>query len=132
MFVAQLIQEGSLEPTIKSYTSAVKAILRENGIEVEYNSVALCLLLRSCKYTTGIGSTTRIPIQKGLLKLIIDKLDKYFLQEFNQPYLCILYKAIVVAGYYGMMRIGELIDSECDHAIKFSDVHYARNKSKVM
>ena len=39
--------------------------------------------------------------------MIVDKLDDRFLEE-GQPYFNILYKALIIMGYYGLLRVGEL------------------------
>ena len=48
----------------------------------------------------------------------------------QQPYLAATYKAIFAAGYYGLLRIGELIDSP--HVILAENVHVGENKNKIM
>ena len=67
LFVAQLVVERRPEATIKLYVSAVKAILQEDGIEIDRNSVFLASLLKSCKYTTEPSNLIRLPIQLPLL-----------------------------------------------------------------
>ena len=94
------------EPTIRSYLSAVRAILKEDGIILNEKSPAL-------------------------LRLIADELDDYFLEKKNQPYLNILYKTILLTGYYGMMRIGEMTKTDGDHTLKFRDVHIGSKLEKV-
>ena len=63
---------------IQSYVSAVKAILRDDGIEIEDNSVALAALIRSSKQMNRTESRTRMTIQKGLLCIILDHIENYF------------------------------------------------------
>ena len=48
----------------------------------------------------------------------------------SQPYLELLYKGIFCLGYYGMMRVGELVSG--DHTLKASNVHIGQNKNKLM
>ena len=48
----------------------------------------------------------------------------------NQPYLEILYKAILCLSYYGLLRVGEVSDSR--HNIKALNVHIASNKQKIL
>ena len=71
----------------------------------------------------------RLPIQKGLLHILIDKLDERY-QTRSQPFLCLLYKAILATGYYGLFRIGELTTG--DHLIQLNDVFAADNRDKVL
>ena len=35
-------------------------------------------------------------------------------------------------GYFGLMRVGELTESEGGHAVKFRDVNNGRNKKKIV
>ena len=56
----------------------------------------------------------------------------YQLLEIPQPtnYLCITYQSILMLGYYGLLRIGELTSG--DHPILACNVHMAKNKNKLM
>ena len=47
----------------------------------------------------------------------------------QQPYLLILYRAILAMGYHGMFRIRELTLGP--HAIRAANVHIGRNKDKI-
>ena len=47
-----------------------------------------------------------------------------------QPYLCTLYSAIFVSAYFGLLRIGELTESQ--HVIKSRNVHMGQNKQKIL
>ena len=81
--------------------------------------------MKACRITNDVVKT-RLPIKKGLLGVILDKLNHLFSE---QPYLCTLYRAIFAIAYYGLLRIGELVTG--DHAIKVIDVHKGRNKEKM-
>ena len=48
----------------------------------------------------------------------------------KQPYLKILYKAMLSTSYFGLLRVGELTAGE--HPILAKDVHIASNKRKIM
>ena len=94
MFVAQLIIENHPPPTIQSYVSGVKAILREDGIDIEDNSVALAALIQSSKQVSRTETRMTMPIQKGL-QIILGNTETYFLSEMNQLYnLCALFKEL--------------------------------------
>ena len=69
----------------------------------------------------------RIPIRKHLIKLILSALNVILDQ---QPYLRVLYKALIVTAYFGLFHIGELTHS--DHVVKASDVHIGINKKKLL
>ena len=49
----------------------------------------------------------------------------------DQPYLEVLYKAILSLGYYGLFQIGELVSLE-PHTIKAANIHVAKNKNKIL
>ena len=70
---------------------------------------------------------TRLPIQCGLLELMLFELERVYV---SQPYLEKLYKAILVLGYYGLKRISELVWS--DHVLKVCNINIARNKHKIL
>ena len=39
---------------------------------------------------------------------------------------------MLVTGYYGLLHIGEIAQCESDHMIRFNDVHFGRNKRKIV
>ena len=71
----------------------------------------------------------RLLIHKGLVKIILDEADRNF-RNHGQMYLLHLYKAMFAAAYYGMLRIGEVTES--DHAVRASNVHIGQNKKKFL
>ena len=130
MFTAQLIQEGRAGQTVRSYVSAVRSILKEDGIKLTHDYQPLISLLQSTKYTTKPSGQIRLPIQWGLVKLIADDMDNHY--SGVDSYSNIMLKAILMAGYFGLLRIGEMTDSESNHTIKFCDVHFERQRSKIL
>ena len=62
MFTANLIVEKHPEPMIRSYVSAVRTFLKEDGIQIDNNSVTLSALLKSTKYTTEAASRASLLI----------------------------------------------------------------------
>ena len=68
---------------------------------------------------------TRLPIRKGLLKLLVQTIEQSLFA--NQPYLALLYKTIKVTAYF---RIGDLTSGP--HAVKAKDVRISKNKNKLM
>ena len=48
----------------------------------------------------------------------------------QQPYLSLMYRAIFTLGYYGLMRIGELMEG--DHPVKACNFHIGQNKRKIL
>ena len=128
LFVVYLLDPGQLPITqsqtiVASYTSGIKAILREDGVELCEDSLALASLLKAAKRSGDSVQKQRLPIQRGLLRIFLDKINDRFSQVMNQSYPAKLNKAVIMAGYYGLMYIGELVQAECQHAIQFSDVH---------
>ena len=126
LFCAYLIDKGNKSTTLKSYVSAIKMILREDGYQWEDNKILLSSLTRACKLENDTVKC-RFPIQRKLLELILFENQRL---HSNQLYLQVLYEAILLLAYYGLMRIGEL--TQGDHPIKARDVHIATNKDKML
>ena len=120
------MNEGLKSSTLKSYVSAIKHFV---NLDEEYvwddNKILLSTLTRTCR-SKNDRVITRLPVQKGLLELIIFKTGRRY---DAQPYLKILYQTIFAIGYFGMFRISELVGI---HAIKAKDIHSATNKNKVL
>ena len=72
---------------------------------------------------------TRLPFQCSLLEVILFEVQRHF-NALEQFYLEILYKALFAICYYGLMRIGEVTQSQ--HVLKARDVHIASNKDKML
>lgn len=128
LYVSFLADIGSASGTVASYMSAIRYVLRQDGIEINDKSCRLSAIIRACKLHNDIV-TVRRPIRQGLLHLIIKKIDQRFLSK-GQPYLATMYKAIFMAAYYGLFRISELVGK---HAVPARDVHISKNvvKNKV-
>ena len=128
MFVGYLIENNRRSSTIKSYISAIKSVLREDGEILNEDTFLLTSLTRACKFQNDTVRTL-LPIRKGLLHLLYETIPRVF-GEQEQIYLTYLYRAMLVTAYYGLFRIGEV--SESEHVIKAKDVHIGRNKNKLM
>lgn len=50
LFVVFLIDKKHLPSAIKTYTSAIKSVLQEDGVETNLDSFILASLLKACKY----------------------------------------------------------------------------------
>ena len=129
MFGAYLVDNGIQSSTLKSYFSAIKHTLKLDGYQWDDNKVLLSSLVRSCRLENDTVKT-RLPIQKGLLEMILFEIDRFYINKKNQPYLAVLFKAIFCLGYYGMLRVGEL--SYSDHSIKACNIHVGNNKDKIL
>ena len=116
---------------VKSYVLAIKCILTTDGYAWDDEKVILSSLMRACKLVNDRGKTC-FPIQCGLLELILFQVGRYFSNR-DQPYLMILYQALFLLGYYGLMRVGELTTVDySDHTVKATNIHMSCNKEKLM
>ena len=77
LFVGHLVDTNKKSTTIKSYISAIKAVLLEDGEQLNENRFLLNSLIRACKLQND-HIRTRLPIKKNLLQLILKKVDDLF------------------------------------------------------
>ena len=127
LFGAYLIEHKKIQSsTLKSYFSAIKCMLVDDDYNWDDNIVMFRTLTRACRNLNDKAST-RLPIQKGLLELLLFEIQRIFK---NQYYLEILYKTIFIVAYYGLFRIGELTTGS--HPVRAKDVYIARNKDKLL
>ena len=130
LFLGHVIQCGVKSNLLKSYVSAIKRMLIDDGYPWNDNLLILGSLTRACRLIND-KVHTRLPIQCGLLELILFEIQRTFRTQC-QPYLEKLYKAIFALCYYGLMRVGEVVKSESYHAVRASNVHIATNKIKIL
>ena len=130
LFIGYLINKGTQSSSIKSYVSAIKRILVDDGYNWDDTKVLLSSLTKACRLIND-RVHTRLPIQCGLLELILGEIRRYFMAK-NQDYLEKLYLALISLGYYGLMRVGELTNTESNHALRACNVHIAQNKNKIL
>ena len=97
-----------------------------DGYSWDDSKVLLSSLTRACKIVND-RVKTRLPIQCGLLELILFEIDRI---HQNQPYLACLFKTLLAISYYGLMRAGEVTASP--HVVKAKDVHMGLNKDKIL
>ena len=126
LFSAYLVDGGVQSSTLKSYFSAIKHVLRQDGYEWNDKKLLLSSLVKSCKLVND-RVKIRLPIQKGLFEMLPFELQRHF---DMQPYLERMYKAMFCLAYYGMMRVGEL--AQGPHTVKAGDIHVGDNKDKIM
>lgn len=127
LFTAYMIMKRFQPATIKSYISGIKYILNLIDIKVEPSNFKFAALVKAARYKNK-KIKMRLPIKLRLLNRILDETFK-LPRLRDQPYLCALYRAMFVAAYYGLMRVGEITNSK--HVLKSRDAHIARNKNKV-
>ena len=128
LYVGHLVDQQRKSTTIKSYISAIRYVLRQDGVELDRNSTLLTSLTKACQLKNDTVKT-HLPIQIKLVQLLVKSLEKYY-QNNPQPYLTKLYRALFLTAYYGLFRIGELASSE--HCVKVKDVHVGMNKQKML
>ena len=122
LFTAYLVDHNFKSSTVKSYISAVCSVLSELKIKLNEDTSLITSLTQACRLIND-QMKTKLPIHKGLFKLILKKIDNYYGQRL-QPYLTILYKSLFSTAYYGLFRVGELMQSP--HAILAQNVHIAK------
>lgn len=127
MYVAHLGNEFTAPATISSYVSAIRYKLRKDGVKISEKSLEIASIIRTCKKLNK-RVILREPIHKHMLHFILDALEVE-LTKRGQPFLLKLYRAIFTMGYYGFMRIGEVVDSQ--HAVVIRDIKAALNKDTV-
>ena len=129
LFICYLIENQLQSATIKSYLSALRAVLAEDGIKIPYDNFVLSALIRASQMKND-SLRIRIPIHKNLLNRILAEITKYFFNEKNQLYLAKMYLVLFSSAYYGMLRVGEVTLSQ--HTLKASNVHIGTNKDKML
>ena len=128
LYIAYLIEQGRQSSSIKTYVSAIKKLLVIDGCDWQDKEVLLTSLTKACRLVND-RVKTRLPIQCGLLEMILFEVERKF-EALSQHYLEWLYKAIFILCYYGLMRVGEVTEST--HVVKAKDVHMATNKDKLL
>ena len=128
MFGAYLVDKGVQSSTLKSYFSTIKYILRQDGYKWDEDKVILSSLVRGCKLEND-RLKVRLPIQKGLMELLLFELERFY-NVNPQPYLECLYQTMFCLAYYGMLRVGKITFSP--HTVKAGDVHLGHNKDKIL
>ena len=114
--------------TIRSYVSAIKAKVSAIGYNWKDQEVKLASLVKGCKIKND-KVITRLPIKKNLLNLLNFELERDYLDGKTSNFTKLLYRTAFLLMYYGLMRIGEITQSE--HVAKAKDVFLAENKSKL-
>lgn len=125
VYVASRVEKGDHSNTIESYLSGIKYMLGKDGIEINTRTARLRSLIKACKYKND-QVVHRMPISEHLLVKLIQRVDEIFA---SQPYLCKLYRCMLVMGFYGMLRVGEMATGE--HPILARDVHLNHRLKKV-
>ena len=127
LYCAYLVDRGRKSATIRSYMSAIKNVLITDNYEWDDDKVMVNIISRACRISNDVVKT-RFPIHIGLLETLLFELKRLY--SCTQPYLYLLFKAMFLVAYYGLMWIGELAMG--DHTLKANDVYVGENKNKLM
>ena len=65
LFIGYLIDNNKQSSTVKSYISALRAVLKEDGKKLDEDLFLVTSLTRACKFVND-RVRTRLPVQKGL------------------------------------------------------------------
>ena len=120
LFIGYKIDQGMQSSSVKSYISAIKKMLVDDGYPWDDQKVLVASLTKACKLVND-RVRTQLPIQCSLLELILFEVQRVY---NNQFYLRLMYQALFAISYYGMMRVSEVTAS--DHVIKAKNVQKAK------
>ena len=129
IYITHLIIEGAKSSTIKSYVSAIRSVLRDDGYELMEPKLLFTSLTRACRLNND-RVLTRLPIHRSLLDLILFEVQNIYENENPQIYLSKLYQCMFLLGYYGLLRIGEMASGT--HPVKAKDIHTSEVKQKIL
>ena len=81
LFAGFLANEHKRPTTIKSYVSAIKAILQVGGLEINEDRFLLSSITKACSYKDQCPRM-HLPIHKTLLKAILAQIDVMYDTQF--------------------------------------------------
>lgn len=123
LYAAALVEDGKAPATIKTYISGIRQVLLLDGVKFSDRSFELKAIIRASKLVNN-RINVRMPITKPILTAVLKQLD---IRYDQQPYLLAMYRAMMVAAYYGMLRVGEITSGT--HALKAQHVIRTRRKT---
>ena len=126
LFIGHLIDSNKQSTTVKSYISAIRAVLKTNQIDIAEDQFLITSLTKACRLKNDCVKT-RLPITKDLLAALLKQTNKFYKNK-GQRYLRVLYQAILSTAYYGLFRVGELTSGS--HPVLARKVFIASNKKK--
>lgn len=129
LYITHLINAKKKSATVKSYLSAIRFILREDGVTLNEDKVELAALIKACKLQND-SLYIRLPIQYKLFRSIIRKMKNLLELQKGQTYLAKLLRAAFSMAYFGLMRVSELTAGE--HQLRAADVRFSKSKQKVV
>ena len=89
----------------------------------------LSSITRACKIRYD-RIKTKLPIRKGLLRLVLQGIHQFYMDNGNQAYLALLYTTMFATTYYSLLRISEIVMGT--HPILANDMHMGMNKKKFL
>ena len=125
LFAAYLIDKGRKSTTVKSYISAIRAVLAEVDISVNENKYLLSSLTRAYRLTRDQPVRLRLPIGRDILNMVLQTTLNFFFSQ-GQSYLAWMYSSLFAIAYHGLFRVGDLTKSQ--HEVKACNVHIVQNK----
>ena len=131
LYIGYLVDTKKQSSTIKSYLSAIRAVLKIDGVKLSEDMFLVSSLTKACRLLND-KVKTRKPIPKNDLERLLHQVQSHFENDekgINQPYLKILYQTLFATAYYGMFRIGELTAGS--HPILAEDVQVGQNKNQI-
>ena len=129
LFVGHLIHEKKQSSTVRSYISAIKAVLADANIKLNEDHFLITSMTKACRLINDKVRTC-LPIQKSMLNSILKTVDDYFGKKKNNKYLQLLYKTIFSIMYFGLLRVSEVTKGA--HPILAGDVRVGTNKKKML
>ena len=130
LFVTYLIDNERQSSTVRSYISAIKAVLLTDGHKLDQDEFLLSSLTRAC-HIKNDKVTTRLLIGRGMLSILLRRIEKTYM-ELNQTYLAKLFTTIICTAYFGLFRVSELVWTKSRHAALAKDVQIGTNKRKFL
>lgn len=128
LWATHLAENKKKSNTIKSYVSAIRYCLSLDGIRVPHANCELAAIVQAAKQMND-ELYVRLPIQKGLLKLLLNFVRSAYVHQRGQTYLGYTLLALFSTAYHGLMRISEL--TQGPHNLKAQNIVYAKNKKKI-
>ena len=121
-----LVESGIQSSTLRSYFSAIKKTLTLDGYKFNEDLVLLSSISKACRIIND-RVQPRQPIKLRMLELLLFELERIFNTQY---YLEIVYKTMLIIGFYGLLRIGEVAYSQ--HCIKAAHISMGVNKNKIL
>ena len=128
LFVGYLVHSKKQSSMVRSYISAIRTVLSDEGISLNEDKYLISSLTKACRLVND-QMTTRLLIQKTLLGVIIHQIHSHYLEK-GQEYLSAMYCALFSTAYYGLFRVGELTTGT--HPVLACNVQIAKNKRKML